>query len=214
MRDANLDLRNQTDMDRFLLSKKLAQKATRYTRVTAFGKHFRVEDESTTHFVSYNTGVASIFHELSSHMEDSSVNYMGVLKDILELDYGALSTRIILLRNEWVKTQDNRGNPTYTRDESGFLVVNCRHKLPRMQYPFIFPSQATQVFFLDVPRRPGWKVVLCKEARARRELVDTLDAFISTNVESSRLRALHRLPVLAEMVNLIGAIELKEEENL
>ena len=104
MRDADLDLRNQTDMDRFLLSKKPVQRATRYTRVTAFGKHFRVEDESTTHFMSYNSGVASVFQEPSSHMEDSSVNYMGVLKDILKLDYGTLSMRIILLRCEWVKT--------------------------------------------------------------------------------------------------------------
>ena len=83
-----------------------------------------------------------------------------------------------------------------------------------MQDPFIFPSQATQVFFSDVPGRPGWKVVLCKEAKAHREVVDTLDAFINTNVEGSGLRAPHRLPVPAQMVDLIEAIELTEEENL
>lgn len=140
--------------------------------------------------------------------------YVGVLKDVLELDYGAVNTKIILLRCEWVKHQDNRGNPTYTRDESGFLLVNFRHRLARMAEPFIFPSQATQVFFSDVSNRPGWKVVLSKEARARREVVDTTNAFISTTVESTRLRAPQTLPVPTEMVNLVGAIELTEEKNL
>ena len=143
-----------------------------------------------------------------------TVNYVGVLRDILELDYGTLSTRVILLRCDWVKPRDNRGNPTYTRDELGFLLVNFRHTQPRMLEPFIFPSQATQVFFSDVGGRPGWKVVLQKEARARREVVDTVDTFISTRVESNGLRAPHTFPRAIEVANLVGAIELTDEENL
>lgn len=212
--ESELDFRNPEDMDRFLLSKNPSQRATRYTRVTAFGNHFRVEDLSTRHLLSYNSGVASVFQEVAENAEESSVNYVGVLKDVLELDYGALSTKIILLRCEWVKRQDSRGNPTYTKDESGFLVVNFRHKLPRLAEPFIFPSQATQVFFSDVPERPGWKVVLRKEARARREVVDSGDAFISTTVESRGLRAPHSVPIPTETVSLVGAIELSEEENM
>jgi hypothetical protein len=50
---------------------------------------------------------------------------------------------VILMRCDWMKRIDNRGNSTYTRDEAGFLVVNFRHKLPRMADPFIFPSQVT-----------------------------------------------------------------------
>ena len=189
VQNVDTNLRNPADMDRFLLSKKPSQRATQYGRVIAFGKHFRAEDKQTSHLLSYNSGVASMFQEVSVHHEESSVNYVGVLKDVLELDYGALSTRIIVLRCEWVKSQDTRGNPTYTRDESSFLVVNFRHKLPRMAEPFIFPSQAMQVFFSDVPDRPGWKVVLRKETRARREVVDPVDAFINTTVESTGLRA-------------------------
>ena len=45
--DAQLDFRNADDMDRFLLSTKPSQRAIRYTRVNTFGKHFRVEDDST-----------------------------------------------------------------------------------------------------------------------------------------------------------------------
>lgn len=212
--ELDLDLRNAEDMDRFLLSKNPSQRAIRYTRVTAFGNHFRVEDDRTRHLLSYNSGVASVFQESAENAEESSVNYVGVLKDVLELDYGAISRKIILLRCEWVKRQDNRGNPTYTKDEYGFFVVNFRHTLPRLSEPFIFPSQATQVFFSDVPGRAGWKVVLHKEARARREVVDTGDAFISTTVESAGLRAPQSMPIPRETVNLVGAIELFEEENL
>ena len=68
------------------------------------------------------------------------MNYVGILKDVLELDYGAVHTKIILMRCEWVKSQDNQGNPTYQRDDAGFLVVNFRYKLPRMAEPFIFSS--------------------------------------------------------------------------
>ena len=98
----------------------------------------------------------------------------------------------------------------YTRNESGFLVVNFRHKLPRLAEPFIFPSQATQVFFSNV----GWKVVLRKEARARREVLDTADAFISTIVETPGLSAPRNLQNRTKIVNLVGAIELSVEENL
>lgn len=214
LQSSDVDLSNPTDMDRFLLSKKPAQRAIWYRHVVAFGKHFRVEDEKTKHLMSYNSGVASVFQQQSENGEESTVNYVGVLKDIFELDYGTLSTRIILLRCDWVKTQDTRGNPTYTRDESGFLLVNFRHTQNRLLEPFIFPSQATQVFFSDVEGRPGWKVVLQKEARARREVVDTVDAFISTRVESTGLRAPHTFPAAVDAINLVGALELTEENLL
>jgi hypothetical protein len=94
------------------------------------------------------------------------------------------------------------------------LVVNFRHKLPRLSEPFIFPSQATQVFFSDVVDKPGWKVVLRKEARAKREVVDTTDAFISTTVDSVGLVAPRQFPQAARSVNLVGAIELSAEDNL
>lgn len=214
VRDLEMDLRDPNEMDRFLLSKKPSQRATRYTRITAFGNHFRVEDETTSRLVSYNSGVASTFELPPGGTPEMFVNYVGVLQDILQLDYGGLHTQIILLRCEWMKPQDNRGNSTYIRDESGFLVVNFRHKLPRMVEPFIFPSQATQVFFSDVVEKPGWKVVLRKEARAKREVVETTDAFITTTVESAGLTAPRRMPMPTETVNLVGAIELSVEENL
>jgi hypothetical protein len=66
----------------------------------------------------------------TQNAQEISVNYVGVLKDVLELDYGPLHILVILLKCEWMKRVDNRGNNMYTQDEVGFLLVNFRHKLP------------------------------------------------------------------------------------
>jgi hypothetical protein len=73
---------------------------------------------------TYDSGIASIFDVPTEDARDVSVNYVGVLKDILKLDYRLLRNPVILLRCEWIKRVDNRGNPTYIRDEVGFLLVN------------------------------------------------------------------------------------------
>jgi len=62
-------------------------------------------------------------------LRDMSIHYVRALKDILKLDYGSLSNPMILMRCEWMKKIDNQGNPTYIRDEAGFLVVNFCHKM-------------------------------------------------------------------------------------
>ena len=205
---------NPEDVDRLLLCTKPAQKATRYTRMTSFGNHYRVDDGDCERFQTYNSGVASVFEVPVEDAMDVSVNYVGVLKDILKLDYGPLHTPIILFRCQWMKTEDNRGRATYVRDDAGFLMVNFRHKLPRMLEPFIFSSQATQVFFSDVPSKPGWKVVLQKEARAKREVVDTSNVFITTTKETPGLTAPRVRVRPPETPSLVGAVELSVQDNL
>jgi hypothetical protein len=180
---ADLDTSNPDDLDRLMLSMKPSQRAVRYTQMKAFGNHFRVEDNSSCCLQTYDSGVASMFQVPSADATDVSVNYVGVLKDILKLNYGPVRTPIILFRCEWMKRRDNRG-------------------------------QATQVFFSDEVKKPGWKVVLHKEARSKREVIETPDVFITTTVESSRLIAPEVLPCSPQIVSLIGAIEFSIEENL
>jgi hypothetical protein len=67
---------------------------------------------------TYDNGVASVFQVPMLDARDVVVNYVGVLKDILKLDYKQVRTLIILFRCEWMKRQDNRGNPTYIRDDA------------------------------------------------------------------------------------------------
>ena len=70
------------------------------------------------------------------------------------------------------------------------------------------------MFFLDAIEKPGWKVVLRKEARVRREFVDKANAFISRTVESADMIAPRTLPNPPNVVNLVKATELSEEDNL
>ena len=210
----NIDVTNPDDMDALLMCTKPSQKAIRYMRMKAFGNHFHVEDDTSTRLLTYDCGVASVFQVRADDARDVTVNYVGVVKDILKIDYGPVSTPVISLRCEWVRRHDNRGNPTYDRDEAGFLCVNFRNRMAKSAEPFIFPSQATQVFYSDDIRKQGWKVVLRSDARARREVVDTSDVFITTTVEASGLTAASRVPPLPGTASLVGAIELSTEEHL
>jgi hypothetical protein len=210
----NLDASNSEEFDKILLCQKPSQRAIRYCRMKAFGNHFRVEDEASARTQTYDIGVASIFEVPTIHATNVSINYVGVVKDILKLDYGPLSRPIVLLQCKWAKRSYNRGKPTYTHDEAGFLVVNVYHSLPMMSDPFIFAAQATQVFYSDVPNEPGWKVVLRKETRAKKEVAENADAFITTLVETAGLNTLVQIPPPPNMASLVGAIQLSPQEQL
>jgi hypothetical protein len=180
----------------------------------AYGNHFKVDDPTTAQLQTYDSGAASIFHVPTEDAREVSINYVGILKDIMKLDYGPLHTHVNLMKCKWMKRADNRGNNTYVRDEAGFLLVIFRHKLPRMADPFIFPTQATQVFFFDDQKKPGWKVVLRKEARSKGEVVNTADVFITTTSEASSLTISTEVPAHPTTQSLVGAIELSAEDNL
>jgi hypothetical protein len=47
---------------------------------------------------TYDCGVASVFQVPTADARDVSVNFVGIVKDILKLDYGPLSSPIVLLR--------------------------------------------------------------------------------------------------------------------
>jgi hypothetical protein len=164
---------------------------------------------------TYDSGIASLFEMPTANSQSEvSLHYVGVLQDILKLDYGPLRTPVILFRCEWFKREDNRGNPAYMRDDAGFMVVNSRHKLPKMSEPFIFPSQDTQVLFSNDLTKPGKKVVLRKEARSKREEQDIKNVFITTSLEVQGMSAPKRVPPPPITTSLIGAIELSNVDNL
>lgn len=93
------------------------------------------------------------------------------------------------------------------------------HKRPifllvRMLDPFIFSSQATQVFFANDVGKEGWKVVLHKEARPRREFLDTSDVFVSPTIEAPGLATPQDVSPLPIVPSLVAAIELTAEDSL
>jgi hypothetical protein len=60
----------------------------------------------------------------------------------------------------------------------------------------------------------GWKVVLRKEARSKREVVNTTDVFITTTSEASSLTVPTEVPAHPTTQSLVGAIELSAKDNL
>lgn len=83
-----------------------------------------------------------------------------------------------------------------------------------MSKPFIFPSQATQVFWLEEVDKPCWKVVLAKEARARSHEQNTTDVFITTNAQADGMHIADRVNPSPTNVSLVGAIEFSNSDNL
>jgi hypothetical protein len=73
-----------------------------------------VDDPTIARLQIYDVGVASIFHVPTKDAQDLSINYVGILKDILEVNYRLLYTPVILMKCEWMKRVDNQGNNTNT----------------------------------------------------------------------------------------------------
>jgi hypothetical protein len=112
--------------------------ALRYHRMEAYGNHYWAESCGTEGMVSYDRGVASIFHEGHAIDEDNCVPYVGTLKEILILDYAPIPTPIIFMRCAWVNNgTDIRGNPTYKHDEAEFLLANFRYLMEDHEEPFM-----------------------------------------------------------------------------
>jgi hypothetical protein len=94
----DVDVNEPEDFDELLLCMKPSQRATRYRRMKAFGNHFRVEDDASVRMLTYDSGVASVFQVPIEDATNVNANYIGVVKDILKLDYGPMSRPIVLMR--------------------------------------------------------------------------------------------------------------------
>jgi hypothetical protein len=74
--------------------------------------------------------------------------------------------------------------------------------------PFIFPSQATKLFFFDDIKKPGWKVVLWMEVRSRIKVANIENVFITTTMETCGSSALITLPTCeATFVLLLSVLQ-------
>jgi hypothetical protein len=64
----------------------------------------------------------------------------------------------------------------------------------------------TQVFFLKNFKKPGWKVVLRKEAHFKKEVANVEDVFITITIDPCGLNAPMGLPPPPTTTSLIGVI--------
>jgi len=113
-----------------------------------------------------------------------SIQYVGVLKDIILLNYGLVFQPMVLFKCDWVTLGFDRwGNPTYRRDEDGFLLANFHNFKAKVTEPFVFTSQVQQVFYVDELNISRWKVVLHKEARSKRIVAENSEE-INTHIDN------------------------------
>jgi hypothetical protein len=113
----------------------------------------------------------------------------------------------------WVENRsDVRGNPTYKQDETGFLHANFRYMMVKDKEPFIFPTQAQQVFYLDEEQNSYWKVVIHKKPRSSRITMDS--SFNSSGIDDDVpwLNTTMTHPLMPQDANLVGAKGLSTKE--
>jgi len=56
---------------------------------------------------TYDKGITLVFEMPTLDATNVSVNHIGVLKDILKLDYGLVHTPIIIFSCEWMRPKNN-----------------------------------------------------------------------------------------------------------
>ncbi|WMV49962.1 hypothetical protein MTR67_043347, partial [Solanum verrucosum] len=101
----------------------------------------------------------------------AEVSFYGILTDIIELYYSK-NLKFVLFKCKWV----NNNNGHIEKDDYGFTLVNFNHLLyTRHQLsdePFIFASQAQQVFYVDHPMEKEWRIVVKLKPRGFYDLGD------------------------------------------
>ena len=98
-------------------------------------------------------------------VEADGKSYYGILKDILELDYYG-NFKVVLFRCDWVDINTPRG---LKKDSNGFILVNFSRLIHTgvllKDDPFIFSSQARQVFYVQDSKDKEWATVIKTKPR-------------------------------------------------
>ncbi len=98
-------------------------------------------------------------------VEADGKNYYGALTDIYELDYYG-NFKVVLFRCDWVDINSPRG---LRQDINGFTLVNFSRLIHTgvllKDDPFVFSSQAQQVFFVQDSKDKDWSLVIKTKPR-------------------------------------------------
>ncbi|XP_038973921.1 uncharacterized protein LOC113461576 [Phoenix dactylifera] len=98
-------------------------------------------------------------------VEADGKNYYGALTDIYELDYYG-KFKVVLFRCNWVDINSPRG---LRQDINGFTLVNFSRLIHTgvllKDDPFVFSSQARQVFFVQDSKDKNWSLVIKTKPR-------------------------------------------------
>jgi hypothetical protein len=153
-----MDAGEDIEADVYNLSKPPCTEATAYKSMYAFGYHFRVATAEVS-FKTVDSGVAAKFeHPWRSGICDRNpmvapVEYVGYLKEILEVNYRTLCVTVLVCR--WTKANYRGPHATIRKDKWGFTLANFDSMLPLSPEAFALPAHITQVIYCDARELPG-----------------------------------------------------------
>ena len=125
-----------------------SRRACAFRSMTSYGSHYRVElEEACGRHVTFDSGVAELesrrhAHRSSSHATEVQLLRVGILKNILVLNYGNLN--IVLMVVSWVATHTEE-RPRLRRDGHGFWLANMAAQPRDTTNPYLLPALASQV---------------------------------------------------------------------
>lgn len=138
-----------------------SRSALSYKHMWAYGSHFRCDSGEGASHVAYDGGVALVESEVVAGCID-----VGTVEDIFLVSFGPLKS--VVMRVSWIKHVDE-GRRTIKKDGHGFWTVRfSAREDSEVRNKYIFPCNATQVFFVDDSSDPHWKVVVRHDPRSKR----------------------------------------------
>ncbi len=102
----------------------------KYIKMKTYENHFQIDNDQNSLLVTYDCGVTFVFQQ-SQASEDKVLGasqYVGTLKDILQLDYGLIFSPITLFQCQWMK--------------NGLITVGTQ-LTSRMMLDFFLPTFST-----------------------------------------------------------------------
>ncbi|KAK4432247.1 hypothetical protein Salat_0986800 [Sesamum alatum] len=135
----------------------------RYKACVVHGFRFRIKSHDATK-KTQNSGVfCSAYTSCYASSKDKRpqtgvVQYYGVLTDIIKIHYSS-DLEYIMFKCEWINNEKG-----LKIDHFKFTLVNFNHVMyTGIKYsdePYILSTQAEQVWYVDDPLEPDWKVVV------------------------------------------------------
>lgn len=130
-----------------------------------------VTKKSEEHKRTQNSGIVvcsktRTYSQEQRNSSDVDTDYYRILTDIIELDYHN-KFKVVLFRGDWADPTEGKGTVT---DDLGFKLVNFTKLIHTgkelVHEPFVFPSQAQQVFYVQDPSNIQWHAAIKTRPRS------------------------------------------------
>jgi len=142
-----------------------------FNSMKAYGNHFQV-CSGESNLVTMNSDITVTCETVQqSSVSDSNpvlgkVTYFGKVVEILELDYGRLKS--ILLLCDWIAPIWRGPTASLNKNKYGFTLIKLSRLMRHSGNSFVFPLQASQIYFLDSADEPNWSTIVHTNPRSIR----------------------------------------------